>query len=315
MASQTHRKKEGSLRDLFAKTPAKRMAQSGPQEPEGDDETGPAPSEVDGAPLTRAFMEQLFGSLREDFAMLKRDIVADIKDLKKEVIDLGQCVDLVEQTQDAREEELNCHRRELLTLQDKNQDLQYQIEDLENRSRHSNIRIKGIPAQAEAGSLEEFVVCLFRHVVPSFKEQDIVLDGTHRAGRPAHTPGQAQDMLPCLHYYKQKEVIMVAIRDTTTIEFEGHRVGLCQDLSTLTLQRRRLLRPVTEILREEGIKYQWDHPFRLLFTWHNELHSIRTLKEAQRLEGMPQNLEERAQMAAPPSRQRSPGPDHLKPNT
>ncbi|KAJ1175287.1 hypothetical protein NDU88_000575 [Pleurodeles waltl] len=63
-----------------------RMAQSGPQELEGDDETGPALSEGDGAPLTRAFMEQL---LREDFAMLKQDMASDIKDLKKDVIDLG----------------------------------------------------------------------------------------------------------------------------------------------------------------------------------------------------------------------------------
>ncbi|KAJ1192202.1 hypothetical protein NDU88_001514 [Pleurodeles waltl] len=98
--------------------------------------------------------------------MLKRDIAADIKDRKKEVIDLGQREDSVEQTQDAREEELDCHRRELLTLQDKNQGLQYQIEDLENRSRRSNIRIKGIPAQAVAGPLEDFVVRLFRHVGP-----------------------------------------------------------------------------------------------------------------------------------------------------
>ncbi|KAJ1139985.1 hypothetical protein NDU88_006346 [Pleurodeles waltl] len=184
---------------------------------------GPAPSEGDGAPLTRAFMEQLFRPLREDFAMLKRDKAADIKDLKKEVIDLGQRVGMVEQTQDAREEELDCHRRELLTLQDKIQDLQYQIEDLKNRSRRSNIRIKGIPAQAVAGSLEDFVVRLFHHVAPSLKEQDIVLDRMHRAGRPARTPGQAQDILTCLHYYKQKEVIMTAIRDTTTIELEGSR--------------------------------------------------------------------------------------------
>ncbi|KAJ1203631.1 hypothetical protein NDU88_007415 [Pleurodeles waltl] len=103
--------------------PQNKNAQSGPQEPEGGYETGPAPSERDEALLTRAFMEQLFGFLSEDFAMLKRDIPADIKDLKKEVIDLGQRVDSVEQTQDAREEELDCHSRELLTLQDKNQDL------------------------------------------------------------------------------------------------------------------------------------------------------------------------------------------------
>ncbi|KAJ1216024.1 hypothetical protein NDU88_003630 [Pleurodeles waltl] len=284
MASQKHSKKAGSLKDLFTKTPAKGMAQSGARETECRDVAGPVPAESDGAPLTRA----------EDFSTLKQEIGADIKDLKREVIDLGQRVDAVEQTYNTQEEDLDCHRRELLTLQDKNQDLQYQIEDLENRSCLSNIRIKVVPAQVVAGSLEDFVVRLLRYVAPALKEQDIVLDRTHRAGRPTRSLGQAQDILTCLHYYKQREVIMAAVRDTTSIEFEGHRVGMYQDLSMITLQRRRLLQPVTDLLREEGIRYKWGHPFRLLFTWQNELRRIRTLEEAQRLEGMPQNLEDRA---------------------
>ncbi|KAJ1202259.1 hypothetical protein NDU88_006059 [Pleurodeles waltl] len=93
-------------------------------------------SQVEGreAPLRRTFMEQLFGSLCEDFAMLKREIAAEVKALKREVTDLGQHVDILEQTHEAWEEEVDSHRRELLPLQDRNQDLQYQLEDLENRS-------------------------------------------------------------------------------------------------------------------------------------------------------------------------------------
>ncbi|KAJ1117427.1 hypothetical protein NDU88_005627 [Pleurodeles waltl] len=163
--------------------------QSGAPEVESGDAAGP--TESDGAPLMRAFMEQLFRSLREDFTTLKQEIVADIKDLIREVIDLGQHVDTIKQTHDAQEEEMDCHRRELLNLQDKNQDLQYQIEDLENKSRCSNIRIKGVPTQAVTGSLEDFVVRLFHHVAPALKEQKIVLDRTHRAGRPARAPGKA----------------------------------------------------------------------------------------------------------------------------
>ncbi|KAJ1081905.1 hypothetical protein NDU88_002077 [Pleurodeles waltl] len=314
MASQKHSKKEGSLKDLFTKTLAKRLAQSGAPEMECGDVVGPVPSESDRAPLTRAIIEHLFRSLRNDFAPPKREIAADIKDLKREVIDLGQCVDTVEQTYDAQEEELDFHRRELLTLQDKNHDLKYQLEDLENRSRRSNIPIKGVPAQAVVAPLEDFVVRLFRHVAPALKEQDTVLDKTHRAGRPARAPGQAQDILTCLHYYKQREVIIVAVRDTTSIEFEGHRVGLYQDLSMIKLQRRRLLRPVTDLLREEGIRYKWGHPFRLLFTWQNELCSIRNLEEAQRMEGLPQNLEDQAEKAAPPAQQSGSDKDRPKTN-
>ncbi|KAJ1174247.1 hypothetical protein NDU88_006069 [Pleurodeles waltl] len=84
-------------------------------------------------PLTRSFMEQLFGTLRRDFATLKQEIAAEVKELKQEVVELGQWIDTLEQAQDAREEELDCHKRDLLTLQDKNQELQYRIEDLENR--------------------------------------------------------------------------------------------------------------------------------------------------------------------------------------
>ncbi|KAJ1117583.1 hypothetical protein NDU88_005781 [Pleurodeles waltl] len=119
---------------------------------------------------------------------------------------------MLEQTHDAREEELDCHRRELLTLQDKNQELQCQLDDLENRLRRSNIRIKGVPAQAVTGALEDFVVCLFCHLAPALKQPNIVLDRTHRAGRPARTLGQATTVLTCLHYYKQREAIMAAVR-------------------------------------------------------------------------------------------------------
>ncbi|KAJ1142675.1 hypothetical protein NDU88_008988 [Pleurodeles waltl] len=55
--------------------------------------------------------------------------------MKREVVELGQRIDTLEQARDAGEEELDCHRRELLVLQGKNRELQYQIEDLENRVR------------------------------------------------------------------------------------------------------------------------------------------------------------------------------------
>ncbi|KAJ1089313.1 hypothetical protein NDU88_002464 [Pleurodeles waltl] len=165
-------------------------------------------------------MEQLLRSLHEDFTTQKQEIAIDLKDLKREVIDLGQLMDTIQQTHDAQEEEMDCQRRGLLTLQDKNQDLQYQIEDLENRSRHSSIQIKGAPAQAVTGTLEDFVVHFFCHMAPALKEQNIVLDRTDRAGRPAGPQGQAQDILTCLHHCKQRlsayEDTLTEIRDTVS---------------------------------------------------------------------------------------------------
>ncbi|KAJ1192832.1 hypothetical protein NDU88_002138 [Pleurodeles waltl] len=145
---------------------------------------------------------------------------------------------------------------------------------------------------------EDFVVRLFQHVAPALKDQNIILDRTHRADHPARSPGQAQDILTCLHYYRQWETMMAAVLNQTSIEFEGHRVGLFQDSSMLTLQRCETLRPVTDFLREKGIRYKWGHPFHLHFVWQNETRSIRTLEEAQSLDGMPPHPGEQAQQSA-----------------
>ncbi|KAJ1116629.1 hypothetical protein NDU88_004835 [Pleurodeles waltl] len=115
-------------------------------------ERDPSPSVThhDGPPrdpgLTRT-------SKAASFAPLDREIATEVKELRREVGDLGQQVDTLEQAQDAQEEEIDSHRRELLILQERNLELQYQLEDLENRSRRSNIRIKGIPIRAVSGSL------------------------------------------------------------------------------------------------------------------------------------------------------------------
>ncbi|KAJ1094199.1 hypothetical protein NDU88_007277 [Pleurodeles waltl] len=98
MVSQRHSKKEGSLRDLFAKTPGKKTPPGeSPLEEDGD--TGEQGELVKGeAPLTRSFMKQLFGALRGDFATLKQETAAEVNKLKHKVIELGQRVDALEQT-------------------------------------------------------------------------------------------------------------------------------------------------------------------------------------------------------------------------
>ncbi|KAJ1153738.1 hypothetical protein NDU88_006496 [Pleurodeles waltl] len=67
-------------------------------------------------------------------------------------------VDSLERAGDQKEEELSTPNSELLDLRDKNEDLLLQLEDLENCSHRSYIRIRGAPLQADAGELEEYVI-------------------------------------------------------------------------------------------------------------------------------------------------------------
>ncbi|KAJ1105532.1 hypothetical protein NDU88_002937 [Pleurodeles waltl] len=152
------------------------------------DESGASPEE-DTAPITKVFLEWLFEVLHNDFATFKQEIAADVKDLEREMAEVGHSR-THPQGPGRGDRPAQVGDRD---LQGSNRDLQYRLEDIE---------------KAIIGNLEDFMICLFHHVTPELKEQDILLDRTHRAGRPAQSPGQAQDILTCLHYYHQREAIL-----------------------------------------------------------------------------------------------------------
>ncbi|KAJ1122748.1 hypothetical protein NDU88_001232 [Pleurodeles waltl] len=84
-------------------------------------------------------------------------MAADVKEVKHKVGELGQRVDALDRSSEAREEELYSYRKKLLELRDQNVDLRYHLEDLENCLRQPNIRIKGVPFQADNGNLTDHV--------------------------------------------------------------------------------------------------------------------------------------------------------------
>ncbi|KAJ1200899.1 hypothetical protein NDU88_004720 [Pleurodeles waltl] len=63
----------------------------------------------------------------------EQEITTATKELHREVAELKRSVDTVEHCHDAQAEELDHQRQELLTLQESNRELQYCLEDLENR--------------------------------------------------------------------------------------------------------------------------------------------------------------------------------------
>ncbi|KAJ1082995.1 hypothetical protein NDU88_003156 [Pleurodeles waltl] len=133
------------------------------------------------------------------------------------------------------------------------------------------------------GALEDFVVRLFHHVSPALKEQNIVFDRTHRAGRPARTPGQAQDILTCLHYYKQ-QVIMATVRDTASIEFKGHQIGLFQDLLMIMLQRTLIRDQFIVIAARQNAagsnkRQQLEDDIRVQEVAHRQTWSLATMRQ------------------------------------
>ncbi|CAH2221111.1 Hypothetical predicted protein [Pelobates cultripes] len=82
-------------------------------------------------------------------------------------------------------------------------------------------------------------------------------------------------MICALLSFPLKESIMRAARAQQHITYMEAQISLYQDLSTITLDARRALRPLTRALQERRIPYKWGFPFSLQARMGNVWHIIR----------------------------------------
>lgn len=73
-----------------------------------------------------------------------------------------------------------------------------------------------------------------------------------------------RDVVCCVIDFQLKEEILHSARANNPLTHNNADIQLFQDLSNITLQRRRELRPVLEVLHAKEIPYRWKFPFGLL---------------------------------------------------
>ncbi|KAJ1097787.1 hypothetical protein NDU88_002904 [Pleurodeles waltl] len=137
-------------------------AQSGDTEVEGE------------APDTKSFLTSLFDSLRVDLQELRWDISQEVRDLRSDLTSLGERVSNIEDSEISRGEEVEQLQQEVLRLREQQEQLQLMAEDLENRSRRHNIRIRGAPQGAEGDNIQEFVTAFTS--IPSAASPGLAID-------------------------------------------------------------------------------------------------------------------------------------------
>lgn len=93
------------------------------------------------------------------------------------------------------------------------------------------------------------------------------MERIHRALRPeGRETDPSRDIICCIMDYKLKEDILRQARLRQQLLHNGTTIQIFQDLSGITLQHRRDLKPLLEVLRSKNIQYWWKFPFCLLAT-------------------------------------------------
>ena len=151
------------------------------------------------------------------------------------------------------------------------------IEDLDNRGRRCNVRVRGIPESVEADQIVTTLGSVFNSLLERQEDAPIGFVRAHRALRPRGSDtAPPRDIICCMESFSLKEEIMHKARRNDHIVYNGATILLFQDLSPITLRNRRALRPLLDRLREKDIQYSWRFPFALVVSSNGQQHTLRT---------------------------------------
>lgn len=188
---------------------------------------------------------------------IKDSLFAAIMDLRHKIQAIAERVQAVEKKAAHQQTGITKihHTVDTHTLQLR--DLQRHVEDLDNRGRRHNLRVRGLPESVSTDQIIPTVTALFNQILDKPRQTPINMERIHRSLRPrGRETDPPSDIICCLTDSKIKEEILRKARNKTQLEHEGHIVHIYQDLSAITLRHRRDLRPLLEVLNNKGIQYR-----------------------------------------------------------
>lgn len=229
---------------------------------------------TDFASLMQTFSTMLSRGLAQNASHITSIIQADLQHL-------GARIEAVESKTD-QAVAMTIQNTDRITELHDQLDIAYsKLDDLENRNRRYNFRLRGLPETFKDTDkvVREFISSL----LPDAPEHRLELDRAHRALQPPRQDGLPRDIVVKPHFYKVKEEVMRKARETVNLTFQGFPIQVYSDLSPYTIQLRRSLKPLLQVLTQHSITYRWAFPFRLNFTHSNKSYGFSTFNDGERL--------------------------------
>ncbi|CAH2292428.1 Hypothetical predicted protein [Pelobates cultripes] len=128
--------------------------------------------------------------------------------------------------------------------------MQRSLDDIDNRGCRNNLRIRGLP-ETGGEDLPAILPELFNLILGKAADMPILFDRAHRSLKLRNTADTHRNIVCRLHYFTIKD----EINDHPPLIYHGHEIQVFPDLSWLTLNARRSLKPITDQLRATGTAY------------------------------------------------------------
>lgn len=221
-------------------------------------------------------------------------------EIRKELAELGTRVGETEDSIISMSTRQDTQEDRMLHLEQLQTELLLKADDLENRSRRENLRLKGVKEKDEGSDMNAYLQRLFKAVLDDATITEVLLVRSHRVGPLIQTPNRRpRDILATFQSFQLKEQILRKMKGKTHFMFEGSSVQFYQDLTQLTLQKRREMQAVTAVLRDKQIRYKWGFPFRLIFQYEGSTRICTSVTEAREIVGLPAMEESNTNLNTP----------------
>lgn len=166
----------------------------------------------------------------------------------------------VEESMAGREEWDNVVGDTLIQLLNNQKSLQAKISDLEGRSRRNNIRIYGIPENAEGTSMVCFVENLIQSelgdIMISCADKSLGIERAHRSLGPQPPPGAPprSTVVRFSRFIVKEKVLQAAWKKN--IRVKERRVFFDHDYAEAVQRKRKEYIPIKHALKGKGIRFQ-----------------------------------------------------------
>ena len=131
--------------------------------------------------------------------------------------------------------------------------LKDKTDDLENRSRRSNIRILNLPEQAEGQDTVGFLEKFIPHILGNDNfTSPVTLERAHRIGKKSDRP---RPLIAKFLNFRDKEKVLRLARSKGEMTYENKKISFYPDYSADLQRRRDEFLDVKRMLREKEVEY------------------------------------------------------------
>ncbi|XP_053575376.1 uncharacterized protein LOC128664584 [Bombina bombina] len=140
------------------------------------------------APVTKADITNLvskqditsiFDKMWEKMDTLQTTVTNSLAEIKNNITSLGTRVESLEEKEETMEEEITAVLQQISEQKQELAEVNEKLEDLENRNRRCNIRLKGIPESITTPDLTSYLLQLFQAVTGSSEEGKFQMERAH----------------------------------------------------------------------------------------------------------------------------------------